>query len=91
MALLLEWGGYIWKRMARMDYWNPAHIPTNAPARIYKPSGPGFAKSREGLAPVLERSHPENIYSTRYFHRDHKVRMTRHSGAGAVTVGSRPR
>eukprot|EP00966_Prymnesium_polylepis_P254806 5887547-Prymnesium_polylepis.1 len=62
--------------MARLDYWNPAHIPTNMANRVYRnpPGGIGFSLSRDGQAPLLQRAMPENIYSNRYFPRDHKVR-----------------
>ena len=63
------WLEHIWTRMRRLDYWNPAHIPTNAPARMYRFNGPGSQP-----LPTIPRKGDENIYSIRYFHRDYKRR-----------------
>ena len=69
MSLMLKWGEYVWARLRRMDYWNAAHVPTNASSRVYRTVSPG---SQPVASPL--RSGEENVYSIRYFHRDYKRR-----------------
>ncbi|KAL1525735.1 hypothetical protein AB1Y20_020579 [Prymnesium parvum] len=71
---LKAWADYVWARLSRLDYWNPSHIPTNIPARIYRPHSPGFTLSREGKPPLVQQAEPGNIYNIRYFPRDYKRR-----------------
>uniref|UniRef100_A0A7S3BM80 Uncharacterized protein n=1 Tax=Haptolina ericina TaxID=156174 RepID=A0A7S3BM80_9EUKA len=74
MAQLKAWAEYVLTRMNRLDWWNPAHIPTNAAARTYRFNGPGFHLNRDGKPPLLMRADPEKRWNTRYFPRDYKRR-----------------
>ena len=66
--MLRAWGEYLWARLRRQDYWNPAHIITNPPKYLYRPHGP--AAGMGAPVPTVMRKEAENIYNARYFHRD---------------------
>lgn len=69
------WLEYGWLRLRRMDYWNPAHIPTNAPAKLFRANSPGAMSGA-----VNVKKHDDAVgtsnFSVRYFHRDQRRRDT---------------
>ena len=68
---ITAWAEYAWTRLRRMDYWNPAHIPTNAPAKLYRWNAPGLRNGRpEAHLKKLDDKVGTNNFSVRYFHRD---------------------
>lgn len=70
MAHLKAWIEHFTVRLARLDYWNPAHIPTNASSKVFLHRRPGATSH---LANCM-KSEPDKDYTVRYFHRDYKVR-----------------
>ena len=74
---ITAWAEYAWTRLRRMDYWNPAHIPTNAPAKLYRWNAPGLRNGRpEAHLKKLDDKVGTNNFSVRYFHRDQMRRDT---------------
>ena len=70
MAQIAKWGEYVWTRLRRLDYWNPAHIITNLPATEFRAKAPGAL----AVNAVITRKEEENIFSVRYLHRDTRRR-----------------
>jgi len=75
------WGEYLWTRLRRMDYWNPArsgqHQITNAPAKMFRPHAPGL---RVGRPEASLQKHDDKVgtnnFSVRYYNRDQIKRDT---------------
>ena len=66
------WLEYAWLRLRRMDYWNSAHIPTNAPAKVYRWVAPG-AQVGAKLNKYDEKV-GTSPFSVRYYNRDREFR-----------------
>merc|ERR1712046_461445 len=74
---LMAWAEYAWTSLRRMDYWNPKHIPTNMPAKLYRWNAPGLRNGRpEANMKRLDDKVGTSYYSVRYFHRDQIKRDT---------------
>ena len=71
---LQAWAEYAWLRLRRMDYWNPAHIPTNASNKLFRHHAPGAFVG----AKVMRHDEAKGTsdFSVRYFHRDQMRRDT---------------
>jgi hypothetical protein len=65
------WLEHLWVRIRRMDYWNAQHIPTNAPARLFRWKAPGaqVGANLQKLDAALDTS----PFSVRYYHRDREL------------------
>lgn len=71
MASATAWVEHFWTRMRRLDYWNPDHVITNLPAKLYRRVSPGSQP-----AATIPRKADDAVYSIRYFQRDYKKRDT---------------